>query len=207
MQNHELINISDRYNTIEYIGHELNEGNATLLAGAIRRLVASPPKRTFSLLLNEVKSIEINAARVLGELSEELSEIEVDADFPYIFNFTEFGFEHLPEDVAQILAKFPSYFLNFDKITHLPESVACQFNGSGHALTFCGCSEFSPATLRALAKSACFLSLGLSELSVEQAKELANLHGDLLLNRAKQLPSEVLLALGEKPNLCLRTKA
>lgn len=197
MQNNGLIKISDDH-IIEYCGHELNEENATLLTGIIRRLTASYPKRELILSLHEVKSIDNNAARVLAELSN----IEVDADHHYIFELTEFGLEQLPEEVAQILAKLPSYILCFDQITKLPESVARQFIGSNHALTFNGCSEFSPATLRALAKSAQYLSLGMNRLSVEQAMALANFHFDLLL-RAEQLPSDVLLALGENPTLCL----
>jgi hypothetical protein len=84
----------------------------------------------------------------------------------------------------------------------LQDNVARQFKGSDHALTFNGCSEFSPITLKALSEAACFLSLGLSSMNIEQAKALINYRGDLCL-KAEQLPMDVLHELGDKPNLCL----
>lgn len=198
MNNDDLIRITDDGCHIDYLGHELNVDNAILLTDKIRQLVASQPRRIFMLCLSEVKGMEANAARVLAELSN----IEMDADEPYLFDFTDFGLEQLTEDVARYLAKFPSHFLIFDKITSLPESVACQFIGSDHALSFQGCSEFSPVALRALASSACFLDIGLKTLNVFQAKALAHFEFDLTLD-VEQLPSDVLLTLGGKPRLCL----
>jgi hypothetical protein len=198
MKNSSLIHISDDGSFIDYHSHNLNEENAFQLTGVIRRMVRFRAGRKFILNLGRVKIIEVSAAVELAGLSD----IRVDEDFPYLFDYTEFGLEHLPEEVAGVLAGFPSHFLHFDQLSSLSESVASQFIGSDHALTFDGCMEFSTGTLRALTESASFLSLGLSELTLGQAKVLSRLNADLCL-RAEKLPPDVLFALGNNPNLCL----
>lgn len=195
-----LIRISDDGYMVDYLDHDLNEENAIILAESIRTLVASQPRRKLMLDLSAAKSMEVNAARVLADLSN--IEGETDTDYPYLIDCAAFGLEQLTEEVARYLARLPSYFLHFDKVSNLPDPVARQFIGSDHALTFDGCSEISPAALRALASSACFLSLGLKNLNVFQARALAHFNGDLLL-KTERLPSDVLHALGENPHLCL----
>ena len=184
--------------SIEYRGQYLNEQNAIIIVEEINKLISLEPDRTFLLDLSQVKKIEVNAAYEIADLAK----IEVDTASPYIFDSVYFGLEHLTEELAKIITKWPSYFLHLDHITNLPENVARQFIGTNHALTFDSCSEFSPDTLKVLVKAASFLSLGLSEINMEQAKVLSNFTGDLILN-AEYLPPYILNMLKKNSNLLL----
>lgn len=184
--------------SIEYVDQYLNEENAIIIFEEVKKLISIEPERTFLLDLTQVKRIEINAAEVIAELAN----IEVDTTYPYIFDSVFFGMEYLSEELAKIIARWPSYFLHLDNITNLPENVARQFIDTNHALTFDGCSEFSLDTLKVLVKAAKFLSLGLSHINIEQAKALSNFTGDLILH-AEFLPSDILKMLEKNSNLLL----
>lgn len=197
MQNEDM-EIIFNSGSIEYLGQYLNEENAIIIVEEIKKLISIEPNRTFLLDLSQVKRIEVNAAYVIANLAK----IEVDTTYPYIFDSVFFGLEHLSEELAEIITRWPSYFLHFDHVTNLPENVARQFIGTYHALTFEGCSELSPDTLKVLVKAASFLSLGLSDINIEQAKELSNFTGDLILN-AEYLPPDILSMLKQNSNLLL----
>jgi hypothetical protein len=150
------------------------------------------------LNLEQVKRIDINAAIVIAQLAN----IEVETDYPCVFDNVFFGLEHLSENLAEIIATWPSCFLHLDQITNLPENVARKFIGTKHALTFDGCNEFSPATLESLVKAGSLLSLGLTKVSKEQAKILSTFHGDLILS-GNEFSDDILKLLKKNSNLCL----
>ena len=188
-----MIEISSDGKQINYLDQKLNEEDALLLTNKIRQQVMSYPGKLHTLDLSCVKSMEVNAARILAGLSD----IEEDAVYPDLVDTISFGLEYLSEEIANALAQFPSRWLRFDRVTSLPDAIAKQFIRSHHCLTFNSCTNFSPVALSAISRCASGyrLELGLRNINVQQAKVLARYSGELQLVEDDELQEEVLREL------------